>query len=372
VSSYQYYEFQAIDRLLTEGEQRAVARLSSRVAPHPRQAVFVYHWSDFPANPREILLRYFDVMFYTSSWGSRQIMFRFPHAAVDVESAMAYCQPLIVEETISFSTEAAYILLNIQFHQEGGGEWMEEPSSLSAMLSLRDDILRGDYRVLYLAWLKVLEVEDLLRSVLEPPLPPGLKALSPALHTFVDFLGIDETLIQVAAEASRDPNGQPEGWLRRALSQLPAAERDAFLLRLAQGEPHLSSALHRRLRQTLPLPEEEMPPRRTVGQLRRAAEERRARQRRQQAEEAEARHIEELEALARREAETWAEVEALIEQMQARPYDEAVQLLVRLRGLARYQGEEPIFQQRLNAIHEQYSRRSALLRRLRDAGLYQL
>jgi hypothetical protein len=46
VGIYQYYEFQAIDRLLTAEEQQAVARLSSRVDPHPRQAVFVYHWSD--------------------------------------------------------------------------------------------------------------------------------------------------------------------------------------------------------------------------------------------------------------------------------------------------------------------------------------
>jgi hypothetical protein len=45
MSTYQYYEFQAIDRLLTDEEQQAVAQLSSRLEPHPRQAVFVYHWN---------------------------------------------------------------------------------------------------------------------------------------------------------------------------------------------------------------------------------------------------------------------------------------------------------------------------------------
>jgi uncharacterized Zn finger protein len=79
-----------------------------------------------------------------------------------------------------------------------------------------------------------------------------------------------------------------------------------------------------------------------------------------------------LEALAAREGETWAEVEALIEKMQARSYDEAVQLLVRLRDLARYQGKESVFQQRLNGIYERYSRRPALLDRLRRANLDQL
>ena len=63
------------------------------------------------------------------------------------------------------------------------------------MLSLRDDILQGDYRMLYLAWLRVMEAEDLLDSVQEPPVPAGLKELSPALRTFIDFFEIDEMLV---------------------------------------------------------------------------------------------------------------------------------------------------------------------------------
>jgi hypothetical protein len=57
--------------------------------------------------------------------------------------------------------------------------------------------------------------------------------------------------------------------------------------------------------------------------------------------------------------------------MQAKPYVEAVRLLVKLRDLAEYQGEEAAFRQCLNRIYEQYSRWPALLRRLRKAGLHQ-
>ena len=78
--------------------------------------------------------------------------------------------PLVVE----MNEGAEYSLLNIEFHKEGGGEWIGDTGSLSAMLGLRDDIVRGDYRALTLAWLKVLEVEDLLDSVREPPVPPPL------------------------------------------------------------------------------------------------------------------------------------------------------------------------------------------------------
>jgi regulator of protease activity HflC (stomatin/prohibitin superfamily) len=368
VSFYVRYEFHAIDRLLTGEEQQAVARLSSRVGPHPRQAVFLYHWSDFPGNPREVLAKYYDAMFYTASWGSRQIVFRFPRSALDLHGASVYCQPLIVEDYISFRTVGEYMVLDIGFDEEGG-RWFEFEGELATMLGLRDDILRGDYRALYLAWLKVLEVDDLLESVPEPPVPPSLRTLSPALRALVEFLEIDETLIEVATEASADRESQPEGWLGSALSRLSAEERDAFLLRLARGEPQLSAALNRRLREISPLPEAAFPPRRTVGWLLREAEARRERERQRQAAEAEARRIRDLEALAERKAEAWAEVEGLIERMQARPYDEAVAQMVRLRELAEYQGEEDAFQRRIDRICERYSRRPSLLGRMRDAGL---
>jgi hypothetical protein len=371
MSQYQYYEFQAIDRPLTEEEQQAVAQLSSRVAPHPRQAVFVYHWSGFPRSPRKILAKYYDAMLYLANWGSRQLMFRFPASALDLEQIQAYCQPLIVQDYLSLSTEGEYAVLNVEFHPEDSYEWVEDEGWLPVMLSLRDDILQGDYRMLYLAWLRVMEFESLLDSVQEPPMPPGLKELSRPLHTFVDFFGIDAMLIQVAAGASGRRQAESQAWLHQAIPQLPQQERSDFLLRLAQREVSLSAKLHRRLRQVAPIPKPEASPRRTVGQLVRETEECRERERRRRAAEAEAKRIRELNSLANRENETWAEVSALIEQMQAKPYAEAVRLLVKLRDLAEYQGEEAAFQQRLDRIYEQYNRRSALLRRLREAGLHQ-
>ncbi len=372
MSSYQYFEFQAIDRPLTDEEQQAVARLSSRVHPHPRQAVFVYHWSSFPGSAREILLKYYDAMLYMATWGSRQLMFRFPRSVLDMESAMHYCQPLIVQDYVSFSAEGEHVVLNVEFHKEEGSDWAEGEGWLSAMLGLRDDLLRGDYRTLYLAWLKVLEVDDLLESVPEPPVPPNMNVLSPALRTFAEFFEIDDMLIQVAAEASGRKPTQPEDWLPKALSRLPNEERDAFLLRLAQGEPHLSVALDRRLRALMPQSKVELLPRRTVGQLLQETQNRREREKKRRVEEAESKRIQELEALAKREAETWFQVESLIEKMQSKPYDEAVALLVKLHDLARYRGEEATFQARINTIHQRYSRRSGLIRRLRDAGLYEL
>jgi len=342
------------------------------VDPHPRKAVFVYHWSDFPDNSREILAKYYDAMLYMANWGSRRLMFRFPMTALDLKEVQAYCQPPIVQDYLSLSIKGEYAILTVDFDPDDSYDWIEGEDWLSAMISLRDDILQGDYRMLYLAWLRAMEFEDLLDSVPEPPVPPGLKRLSPALRSFIDFFEIDEVMVQVAAEASGQRQAESQDWLRRAISQLSREECDAFLLRLAQGEASLSAKLNRRLRQVAPLPEPEGSPRRTVGQLVQERDERYKREHQRRVSEAEAKRIRELKALAKRESETWTEIFALIEEMKAKPYADAVRLLGKLRDLAEYQGEEVAFQQHLNGIYEQYSRRSGLLWRLREAGLHQV
>jgi hypothetical protein len=319
----------------------------------------------------EILTCYYDAMLYHTGWGGRQLMFRFPKSSLDLEEAVVYRQPLIVQDYVSLSLQGPYAILNIKFVNEEERGLMTEDPVLAVMLSLRDDLMRGDYRALYLAWLRVLEVEDLLDSVLEPPVPPGLKPLPAALRTFVEFFGIDETLVQVAAEASRGRPALPAGWLSSALSLLPETDRDAYLVRLARGEAHLPAELNRRLRQLLPLPEPEPGSRRSAGELLQRAEEWRARERQRRAEQAEAQRIQDLEALALRQDETWTEVGALIERREGKAYDEAVTLLVRLHDLTEYRGESEAFQARLNRIYAEYPRRSGLLRRLREVGLQQ-
>jgi hypothetical protein len=372
MSGYQYYEFLAIDRPLSQEEQGAVARLSSRVDPHPRRAVFTYSWSDFPGRAEDVLAKYYDAMLYMANWGSRQLMFRFPKALLDLARIQPYFLPRYVEEYVSIAMVGELAVLNIEFHEEGG-DWIEGEGWLGALVPLRDDILRGDYRLLYLAWLKTLEVEDVLDTVPEPPVPPGLNELSPALEGFVELFGIDEALLRVAAEASGTREPVSEAWIQQGLARLSQHEREGFLLRLARGEPHLSSALVKRLRGLVGSPSGASSlgvPRRSVGELLSEVTRLQEEERRKRAEAAERKRLRDLEALAEREAEVWQEVKALIQQGTGSAYDKAVQLLLRLRELAIHQGEEIAFERRMGQVCKQYSRRSALLRRLRNAGLY--
>ena len=85
---------------------------------------------------------------------------------------------------------------------------------LSALAPLRDDILAGDYRTLYLAWLLAAAAND-IDEELEPPVPPGLKELSAPLAEFVRFFQLDPFLVQAAAQASEPLRPAPAPrWMR--------------------------------------------------------------------------------------------------------------------------------------------------------------
>jgi hypothetical protein len=374
MSEYQYYEFRAIDRPLTEEEQATVGKLSSRVDLSPTHAIFVYNYSDFPARAEEILANYFDAMLYMANWGSCQLMLRFPKNAIDLEQVQSYCHPYIVEDFVSFTEKGEYVVLNIKWHEEESEwGWIEGEGWLPRLMGLREDILRGDYRLLYLAWLKAITLEEeILDEVNEPPVPAGLRQLSPGLRTFIELFELDEHLVAAAAEASGSPESVSEAQLRQAIGQLSQETRDAWLLRLAQGEALLSVAFNRELLKLLDLPQQAQPSRRTVDDLVTAAERIEKGARDKRAAEAQARRLKKMETLATREAQIWQEVMDLIGHKTGKSYDQAVEHLTDLRDLSKHQGEEAVFQARLNKIYQDYRNLSGLLRRLRKANLYEL
>lgn len=370
MSEYQYYEFQALDRPLTQAQRDAISRLSSRVKPTATTAQFTYSHGDFPGDPQEILAQYFDVMYYIANWGTQQLTFRFPQSLISQTEIAPYC----LEDCISLSWSGDWAILDWQFNTEEGLGWIEGEGTLSELLELRQEILQQDYRGLYLAWLKAIalspEYADIDKTQLEPPVPPGLHQLSPAQNAFSEIFGLDKNLLAVAAAASkRKTTALSESTLQQAIAQLSPSEGRDFLLRLAKGESNLSAKFKQRLSEFIaPSPTFE-PGQRTIQQLLDAASQEEKAVKKREKQEAKLKSIQELEALAQREARAWDEVEVWIQKSQAQTYDQAVELLVKLRDLAEHQNRSAAFQEKMNRIYDQYSRRSSFMKRLQKAGL---
>ena len=366
MSEYQYYEWQMIDRLLTDAEQDAVNALSSHIDVSASQAVVTYDWGDFKHDPRKVLARYFDAFLYFANWGTRTLMFRFPLGLLD-EEALA---PYLVEDMVQLSTEGKAHILEIAFEEEP--EWDDFEGELSGLVGLRNDILEGDYRCLYLAWLKALTLQepDERADFEEPPVPAGLGKLTPALQRFARFFDLDPHLIKSAAAASpAKPTTVPEAALRRAIGKLSREECDDFLLRLLQGEAGLGFTLRHRLQTELKAPPKSAGGQRTADDLFEGADRIKREDAERKAAEAERRRIAELQELAKKEEKAWQTVEALLEERHWTHHAKAVEQLQQLRDLADYQKKRADFNRRVKLLRERYKTRASIIKRLEKVGL---
>lgn len=370
MSEYQYYEFLALDQSLTAKEKAYVESLSSRVQLTSNQAIFVYNYGDFRGNPQEVLTKCFDIMLYMANWGSRQLMFRFPKSLINVAALEAYS----LEDVITVSTTRDYVILDIDVIDEDISGWIDTGEGLlSGMVSLRESILQGDYRCLYLAWLKAatIYVDPDEKDLLEPPIPNNLDSLSGSLGAFVDFFAIDEDLITAAATASNFAEEESES-LEDLIRDLSEREKNDFLIRLFKGETHLNVRLTHRLRELSGKTEANIKSStsgRKLSQLLQLAEEETTQREGKEQELERQAKVKKLEALAKIKDQVWEEVFKAISLKRVKPYNEAIAHLIDLRDLAEYEGDLAEFQAKINQIKAKYSRLSGLISRLREASL---
>lgn len=376
MSEYQYYEFQAIDRPLTDKEQAEIGKLSSRVKQTPHRAIFLYNYGDFRGQPEQVLTQYFDMMFYIANWGTWQLIFRFPKTLVSPD----WFQPYLLPDLITITLTSEYVVLNIEIHEEAGIGWVEGEGWLPRLLPLREDLLGGDLRLLYLVWLRVAPClaeydlkKELEKDPIEPPLPANLDRLSPSLKAFIELVELDRDLVAAAAQISpRDrTSSEPPPW-ENWLPALSEREKQEFLLKLVRKEPHVDLQLINRLKE-LAGAERSTPQftsgKRRFSELKELADRLRVEREEKEHNDARKKHSKELEKLAAKEAQAWDKVVELIELKQAKTYDEATALLTDLRDLARYQGRLLEFSQRFEQLKKDYNKRSALISRLRTIEL---
>lgn len=370
MSEYQYYEFQALDQKLTQADQTYLQKLSSRVRLSATSASFVYSYGDFRGNPKQVLDRCFDVMLYIANYGTRQLIFRFPKQLVDPTIFKPYC----VKHCISLSETEKSIILDLEFNGEDYYTWIEDDNNwLRNLVALRDNLMQGDLRALYLAWLRsgFNEYAEIApEDAIEPPVPPNLKKLSPALKEFTDFFMVDEDLITAAATESQSAQTIAEP-ITDWITALPEAERNQYLLRVVNGETHVGAELLLHLReqhgsQSSPTGTDSQ---RTLADLMAIAEGKQQQREKKQKQAAVRAREKQLKTLAPQAELLWKVVLELIEQKKSNSYAQAVAHLVDLRELAESEDELDTFVDRLQEIIDQYHTRPAFLSRLEKAGL---
>lgn len=383
MSEYQYYEFQAVDRPLTQEQMAKLRRYSSRAQITPSSFVNVYNWGDFRGDPRKWIEEYFDAFLYLANWGTRWFMLRVPAGLLEPDIASLYC----AKESLLCRSKGNHLILSFHSDEEEY-EWAEEEGRLASLVPLRADLMQGDHRCLYLGWLLGAQGGELDDETLEPPVPSGLGDLSASLRSLADFLRIDLDLIAVAAEQS-DPgpaSGLSNKDIARWVADLPPKEKDAVLTRMLEGEdPHIVAEFRQRALREIRGARESgsrvrSSARRSVGELlaraeevaeerRRKEAERRAREKARRERERAAQRRKYLESLVGKEEGVWAQVDQLIATRQPKRYDEAVSLLKDLHDVADMQGRISEFSLRMNALQSEHTKKTTLVKKFRNAKL---
>lgn len=377
MSEYQYYEWQTLEHPLTAAEEAAVNSLSSHIDVTSSHAIVTYNWGDFKYDPIQVLAKYFDAYLYIANWGNRRLAFRCPKGLLDATDI----EPYLDEYHVHVENVGDVRVLEFEMSEEEGfDEWMDERGLLSTLARLRDDILQGDYRVLYLGWLKAMSLEsgdydededdpENFFNDPEPPLPAGLKQLTPPLKTFADFFEIDPFLISAASERSPDLSPLQQADFTPLISSLTRQECEEFLLKILNAEPGAVAALRKKLLLFGKSTPSVGPNPRTFGELLDTAEKLRQAEFRHQAEEKRKKHIAEMQELEEHEAQTWQEIENLLQTgSAARNYEYATNLLSKLQQLSEFQGTHAKFMIRVRDLSDRYKKRPALIERLKKKG----
>jgi hypothetical protein len=187
------------------------------------------------ADPRRLVERYFDAFLYLANWGTHRLTFRLPAEAFG-RSTTAVVEQYLVGNYSTAWTTGGHVIIDLVAEDDDGGydeEWLDGSGLLASIVPVRAELMTGDLRLLYLAWLLAVQNREVDEDEFEPPVPRGLGQLSAA----AEFLRIDSDLVAVAAEGSA-PAGVDDTLteLSNWLAQLPAESKDVLLLRVARRD----------------------------------------------------------------------------------------------------------------------------------------
>ncbi|MEX3816369.1 hypothetical protein AB3X96_40245 [Paraburkholderia sp. BR13439] len=189
-----------------------------------------YHWGNLKGDPLEWVQQYFDAHVYSTirdyvkAGRKRRSRFEKAFEAMDVDD---------------------WCLLDWSFNDDSGEHArfsveMDGAGWMTRLLPVRDELLAGDARPLYLGWLARHGNDELHDDEIERPVPAGLQALMPAQVALAEFLMLDADWLAAAAEVSPsllapESSGSEDSRFDPSLRELPVEEMRAKLRMPLQG-----------------------------------------------------------------------------------------------------------------------------------------
>ncbi len=383
MSGFECYQFRCFSRPLDKAEREEVSSWSSRARATSMGATFTYSYGSFPKNEDSALLKYFDALLYFSSYGTRKLLLKFPEDTVDLAALHQFDIGREYELNLMVQKKRGFVLLEMYWNEEEGGWWAEEDDyNVGDFQSIHTGIIQGDYRSLYLFWLKVAseqvriqdakdfyDEDDDYEEFKAPSIPPNLNRLDASLQALVELFQINQDLIAAAQNFSASQKVQEINY-QALLAQLPEEECRSFLTRLLADEAMLSTRLRKRLEEFSGKKQNVST---TAGPdideiLGKKGEAKQLRQKKEAAAAAAA-HKTKMEKVRREEASHWKTVFFNLERKSGKSYDHATTALRDLQDAAEFFGTMDKFTPKMREIRENYGRSRTLIARFDKAKL---
>jgi hypothetical protein len=119
--------------------------LSSHIDVISTCALVTYNWSSFGHDAKPALARYFDAFIGHCVWGIQRLRFRFPKHRLKT----AHIEPYLWEHRFELEPVDDHLILKLALYDEDRYGCTDHDTFLSPLAPLRDDILCGNFRLLY-------------------------------------------------------------------------------------------------------------------------------------------------------------------------------------------------------------------------------
>lgn len=237
MSEYQFIAFRAVDAPLSPQALAYMREQSTRAQITPWSFTNEYRFGDFRGNVMEMLRRGYDLYLQYANYGVRSLCVRLPQGFPDPRAAEPYMDDEAVQFVADQTGSGGSLIIQPYYDPGDVSELTEVQHLVDELVPLREEILHGDLRPLYLAHLAAsLAAAD---EVCERPVPAGLGALTAAQRALAAFYELPDALLAAAAQASpplpspADQSRQYASWLAHQIQ----ATKDAWLAELMTGSP---------------------------------------------------------------------------------------------------------------------------------------
>lgn len=239
MSEYQCVVFQAVDGPLNDEQLEFAQRQSTRAEVSRWSFSVEYHYSSFRGDVDGLLRKGYDVYLQYTNYGSREIKLRLPRGMPFAKSVWS---KYVDGEHLNWKSDAkgnGGILSLHPFHEAGDlVEVWETQKCLDAATQVRERLMRGDLRALYLLWLCAADDDyNDPKEMIEPPVPHGIAESATYGGEILTFFGLDPLLPVAAGKGvNAAPTDESQDHAARWVNALDEQPAKDMLLRFLIGD----------------------------------------------------------------------------------------------------------------------------------------